>query len=61
MGNFLEEKKVVNVQENKKIDTIESTLNKKIEGLQTEIAKKIDNLQYLISRLTNQQKVQEKG
>ena len=40
---------------------MESTLNKKIENLQSDIAQKFDNLQYSISRLTNQQQVQEKG
>ena len=38
-----------------------STLNKKIENLQSNLAQKFDNLQYLISRLTNQKQVQEKG
>ena len=36
-------------------------MNKKIESLQSEIDQKFDNLQYSISRLTNQQQVQEKG
>ena len=40
---------------------MESTLNKKMDDLQTEISQKYDNLQYSISRLTNQQQVQEKG
>ena len=40
---------------------MESTLNKRLDGFQSEIAKKFDNMQYLISRLTNQQQVQEKG
>ena len=40
---------------------MESTLNKIIYGFQNDIAQKIDNLQYSISRLTNQQQVQEKG
>ena len=61
MGNFVEEQKLVNVQENHKIDTVESTLNKKIEGLQSEIAQNFDNLLYPISKLTNRQQVQEKG
>ena len=51
VGNFVEEQKAVNVQENQRIDTVESTLNKRL----------VDNLQYSISRLTNQQQVQEKG
>ena len=57
----MEEQKAVNVQLNKKIDTVESTMNKRIYGFQNEIAQKFDNLQYSISRLTNQQQVQEKG
>ena len=40
---------------------MESTLNKKINNLQSKISQKYDNLQYSISRLTNQQQVQEKG
>ena len=50
MGNFVEEQKTVNAQTTQKIETLEGTLNKKI-----------DDLQYLVSRLTNQQQVQEKG
>ena len=38
-----------------------STLNKRLDGFQSKIAQKFDNLQYSISRLTNQQQVQEKG
>ena len=53
VGSFVEEKKVVNVQANQKIDTVESTLNKKNENPQSNIAKKFDNLQYSIARLTN--------
>ena len=44
----------MNVQLNKSIDTVESTVNKRIEGFQNEIARKFDNLQYSISSLTNQ-------
>ena len=61
VGNFVEEQKAVNIQANQRIDTVESTLNKKIENLQSDLAQKFDNLQYSISRLTNQQQVQEKG
>ena len=68
VGSFVKEHKVVNVQANQKIDTVESkinivesTLNKKIENLQSNIAKKFDNLQYSIARLTNHQQMQEKG
>ena len=44
----------MNAQANQMIDTVEGTLK-------SEISQKFDNLQYLISRLTNQQQVQEKG
>ena len=54
VGNFVEEQKVVNVQANQRIDTVEGPSNKKIESLQYEISQKFDNLQYSISRLTNQ-------
>ena len=37
MGRFVDEQKAVNVQANKKIDTVENTLNKKIENLQSDI------------------------
>ena len=50
-----------NVLLNKRIDNVESSLNKKIDGLQNDLNQKIDNLQYSITRLTNQQQVQEQG
>ena len=66
MDTFIEERKAVNVQTNKKIDTmeskidiVESSLDKRIDGLQSEIDKKFDNLQKSISRLTNQHDHQE--
>ena len=61
MENFVEEQKAVNAQANQRIETVEGTLNKKIENMQSEIFQKFYNLQYSISRLTNQQQVQEKG
>ena len=61
VGSFIEEQKVVNTQANQRIDTVESTVNKKIKNPQSDLTQKFDNLQYLISRLTNQQQVQEKG
>ena len=61
VGNFVEEQKAVNTQANQRIDTVEGTLNKKIENLQSEFSQNFYNLQYSISRLTNQQQVQEKG
>ena len=57
----MEEQKTINVQLTQKINTVESTLNSIMDGLQNELAQKIDNLQYSITRLTNQQQVQEKG
>ena len=54
MGNFLEKQKAVNVQLNKRVDTVESTSNKRIDGFHNEITQKFDNLQYSISKLTNQ-------
>ena len=59
MGTFIEEQKVVNVQTNQRIDTMESSLNQKLNGLQSELDQKIDILQYSISRLTNQHDHQE--
>ena len=38
MGNFVEEQKAVNVQLNKRVDTMESNVNKRIDGFQSEIA-----------------------
>ena len=61
MGSFVVEQKAVNTQANQRIDTVESTMKKKIENLQSDLTQKFDNLQYSISRLTNQQQVQEKG
>ena len=54
MGNFVEKRKTMNVQLNKRVDTMESTVNKIIDGFHNEIAQKFDNLKYSISRLTNQ-------
>ena len=53
MGNFVEEKKGINVQLAQRIDTVESTLNKRIDGLESSLNKKIDNLQYSVTRITN--------
>ena len=61
VGNFVEEQKAINVQLNQRIDKVECSLNKRIEGLQNDLNKKIDNLQYSITRLSNQQQVQEQG
>ena len=61
VGNFVEEQKAINVQLNQRINNVERSLNKKIDGLQNDLNQKIDNLQYSITRLTNQQQVQEQG
>ena len=61
VGTFVEEQKVLNVQTNHKIETIESSLNKKIDNMHSEISNKYDNLQSSIPRLSNQQKGPEKG
>ena len=53
VGTFMEEQKVLNVQTNQKIETIESSLNKKIDNMHFEISNKYDNLQSSISRLSN--------
>ena len=61
MGDFVEEKKGINVQLDQRIDILESTLNKRIDGLESSLNQKIDNLQYSITRITNFLEVQEKG
>ena len=43
----------MNVQANREIKTVESSLNKKLDGFQSEIDKKLDILQESISKLTN--------
>ena len=59
MGIFIEEKQVVNVKTNQRIDTMENSLNQKLDEVQNDLDQKIDNLQYSISRLTNQQHVHQ--
>ena len=54
MDNFIEEQRVVNVQANQEIDTVEISLNKELDGFQSEIDHKFDILQQSISKLTNQ-------
>ena len=61
VGTFVEEQKVLNVQTNQKIETVEISLNKKIDNIHFEISNKYDNLQFSISRLSNQQQGPEKG
>ena len=59
VDNFIEEQRVVNVQANPEIDTVESSLNKELNGFQSEIDHKFDILQQSISKLTNQLVYQE--
>ena len=54
MDNFIEEQRAVNVQSNKEIDTVESSLNKELDRFQGKIDQKFDILQQSISKLTNQ-------
>ena len=54
MDNFKEEQRAVNVQANKEIDTVESSLNKRTDGLQSEMELKLDNLQCSILKLAQQ-------
>ena len=61
VGDFVEEKKGINVQLAQRIDIVESTLNKRIYGLESSLNQKIDNLQYSITRINNLLEVQEKG
>ena len=44
VDNFIEEQRVVNVQANQEINTVESSLNKELDGFQSEIDKKFDIL-----------------
>ena len=59
MDNFIEEHRVVNVQANKEIDTVENSLDQKLDGLQSGIDHKFDNLQTSISKLAQQNVHQE--
>ena len=54
MENFIEDNRVVNVQANREIETVKSSLNKELDGFQSEIDQKLDILQESISMLTNQ-------
>ena len=49
----------MNVQANKEIDTVESSMNKELDGFQSEIDHKFDNLQRSISKLASQQHVHQ--
>ena len=54
VDNFIEDNRAVNVQSNREIKTVESSLNKELDGFQSEIDQKLDILQESISKLTNQ-------
>ena len=53
MDDFKKEQRVVNVQANQEINTVESSLNKELDGFQSKIDQKFDILQESISKLTN--------
>ena len=61
MGNFVEERKGINVHLAQRIDTVENTLNKRIDGLESNLNQKIDNLQYSITKINKLLEVQERG
>ena len=54
MDNFIEEQRVVTVQANQEIETVESSLTKELDGFQSRIDQKLDIFQESISKLTNQ-------
>ena len=54
VDNFIEEQRVVTVQANQEIETVESSLNTELDGFQSEIDQKLDILQESISKLANQ-------
>ena len=49
MDNFIEDKRVVNVQANQEIETVESSLNKELDVFQSEIDQEFDILKQSIS------------
>ena len=54
VDNFIEEQRVVTIQANQEIETVESSLNTELDGFQSEIYQKLDILQESISKLANQ-------
>ena len=54
VNNFIEDNRVVNVQANREIETVKSSLNKRTDGLQSEMELKLDNLQCSILKLAQQ-------
>ena len=51
VDNFIEDNRVVNVQANKEIEIVKSSLNKRTDGLQSEMELKLDNLLCSILKL----------
>ena len=49
MDNFIEDQRVVHVQANQEIETVESSLNKELDVFQSEIDQEFDILQQSIS------------
>ena len=54
VDNFIEDNSVANVQANREIETVKSSLNKRTDGLQSEMELKLDNLQCSILNLAQQ-------
>ena len=54
VDNFIEDNRVVNVQANREIETVKSSLNKRTDGIQSEMELKLDNLQCSILKLAQQ-------
>ena len=54
VDNFIKDKRVVNVQAIREIETVKSSLNKRTDELQSEIDQKLDIQQESILKLTNQ-------
>ena len=54
VDNFIEEQRVVTVQANQEIETVEGSLNKELDGFRSEIDQKLDILQESISKLAQQ-------
>ena len=54
VDNFIKDNRVVNVQANREIETVKSSLNKRTDGLQSEMELKLDNLQCSILKLAQQ-------
>ena len=54
VDNFIKDNRAVNVQANREIGTVESSLKKELDGFQSEIDQKLDILQESISKRTNQ-------